>query len=473
MDVQERRTAIVNDVPGAARQPRPAGQHLPQMPDVLLTELEVQNAELRLTLSRTNALLSRYFRFYDMAPVAFCAVSDAGLVLQANLAAGTLLGLERNFLLQQSFTKFIHPDSLNTYHLARQSLKVDAGPQCCELKIVRKSDPFFWASLEMAIVTDETGEARQYIVMTNITQRKRQESIQSARLRLLEFASKHTLKELLVATLDEVGLLTDSPIGFYHFLEKDQKTLSLQAWSTRTAQEYCKAVGEGAHYHIDEAGVWVECVRLRRPVIHNDYESLPNKRGLPPGHAKLIREMVVPVFRDGSIVAILGVGNKAEPYHSDDQSLVAMLADLAWEFADSKRVSERLLANEERWKFALDGLGVAVWDWNIESGKVTASEQWKAMLGYAGDQIRDDFDDWKKLIHPDDLSRTFAWIQTLLTTQDSDCFVEYRLRCRDGSWKWILTRGMIFARSPEGKPLRVVGTNADISARKEAEMRVA
>ena len=177
----------------------------------------------------------------------------------------------------------------------------------------------------------------------DISERKRARDIRAARLRLMEFAASHDMHDLLVATLDEACALTESRIGFYHFLAADQKTLSLQAWSTRTAREYCKAEGAGLHYDIDAAGVWVDAVRERRPVIHNDYASLTHKRGLPPGHAELIREMVVPVFRKDLIVAILGVGNKATLYTEDDLQAVALLADLAWDFAEAKRLEAELV----------------------------------------------------------------------------------------------------------------------------------
>jgi PAS domain S-box-containing protein len=172
--------------------------------------------------------------------------------------------------------------------------------------------------------------------------RKKAQELVHARLRLLEFASQHSLQELLVAALDEVCAISRSPIGFLHFLEKDQKTLTLQAWSTRTEQEYCTAKGKGDHYPVDAAGVWVDCIHQRGPVIHNDYASLPNKKGLPAGHAPLIRELVVPVFRGGLIVAILGVGNKSEWYGQADVEVVAYLADVAWEIAERKKSEEKI-----------------------------------------------------------------------------------------------------------------------------------
>ncbi len=114
-----------------------------------------------------------------------------------------------------------------------------------------------------------------------ITERKRAEELMHIRMRLMEYSTGHTLEELLRKTLDEVGLLVESPIGFYHFVEPDQKTLSLQTWSTSTLELFCKAEGKGLHYSMDQAGVWVDCVRQRKPVIHNDYASLPHRQGLP------------------------------------------------------------------------------------------------------------------------------------------------------------------------------------------------
>jgi C4-dicarboxylate-specific signal transduction histidine kinase len=180
-----------------------------------------------------------------------------------------------------------------------------------------------------------------------ITVRKRTESVIMARLRLLEFAVTHTLGELLQATLDEAEALTDSRIGFCHFLGPDQNTLSLQSWSTRTKEVFCTASIAGRHYGVSEAGVWVDCIRERRPVIHNDYASLPHRKGMPADHVQVIRELVLPVMRDNRIVAILGVGNKADDYTRHDVETVSLLGDLAWDIAERKRAEEQLLKKKE------------------------------------------------------------------------------------------------------------------------------
>jgi len=162
------------------------------------------------------------------------------------------------------------------------------------------------------------------------------------RLSLIEYAITHTLAELLAQSLDEVAAFVESPIGFYHFVEPDQKTLSLQQWSTRTRKEFCRAAVKGTHYNIDQAGVWVDCLRQKKAVIHNDYSSLPHKKGMPEGHAEVVRELVVPVIRKDKAVAILGVGNKLIDYTQRDVEIVSYLADVTWEIVQQKRADDAL-----------------------------------------------------------------------------------------------------------------------------------
>ncbi len=173
-----------------------------------------------------------------------------------------------------------------------------------------------------------------------VTRHRCQQEATATLLHLFEYANSHTARELLREFLDAAERLTGSRIGFYHFVEDDQQTLTLQTWSTNTAK-VCTATGAGTHYPIAQAGVWVDCVRQRAPVIHNDYPGLPHKKGLPEGHSPVTRELVVPVIRSGKLVAILGVGNKECDYDEQDVKTVEQLAELAWETVVRKRAEEQ------------------------------------------------------------------------------------------------------------------------------------
>ena len=218
----------------------------------------------------------------------------------------------------------------------------------------RKYGRDFWAELTISPIGEGPGTVNALLV----TAREPAESkawtaalqteaqIHKAVFALLRFAGDHSLDELLQRTLDEVCGLTGSKVGFYHFLSEDEQTLSLQAWSTATLRDYCKAHSRHEHYAVARAGVWADCVRERRAVVHNDYQRLAHRKGLPPGHAEVLRELVVPVFKHDRIVAILGVGNKMADYGQPDIETVSHFAELAWIIAEHKRGEEALRASE-------------------------------------------------------------------------------------------------------------------------------
>ena len=208
---------------------------------------------------------------------------------------------------------------------------------------VRKDGSHFQANVVINAIRDKSGKLRGFSKITrDITEQKRAEEILRASVRLGEYTLNHSLDELLTYILDEAESLTGSRIGFFHFLEPDQKTLRLQTWSTNTLKNMCTAEGKGAHYSVDEAGVWVEAIKERRPAVHNDYNSLPGRKGLPAGHAPVIREMVVPIFRGGEIMAVIGVGNKPEDYLEQDLKTVTQLANRAWDIILAKRADNEI-----------------------------------------------------------------------------------------------------------------------------------
>ncbi|MCX6277867.1 MAG: GAF domain-containing protein [Bacteroidetes bacterium] len=207
---------------------------------------------------------------------------------------------------------------------------------------------------------EETTPYCVMVTMHDIRWHKRAEDIWKARIRILEYSNSHSLDELLTKTLDELEQLTGSKIGFYHFLEADQQTLSLQNWSSATLQKFCTAEGKGRHYNVAEAGVWVDCILQRRPVIHNNIATLPHLKGAPSGHVEVVRELVVPVFRSDKIVAILGVGNKPTDYTNEDVEAVSRFADLVWEIAERKRTEEALKENETKFRVLFEELKAGV-----------------------------------------------------------------------------------------------------------------
>lgn len=244
----------------------------------------------------------------------------------------------------QHFDARVHPDDLANVRAALEAHIHQKTPAYESTHRLRHKDGrWIWILDRGRVILRDAGGAALRMCGTHldITESQRQASLEAARLRLTEFPLTHTLPELLQATVDEAAVLADSPIGFFHFVDDDEKTISLAAWSTRTLQEFCAAKGFNSHYSLQQAGVWADCLRQREAVIHNDFEALTHRKGLPPGHAQVHREMVVPLFRGERIVALLGVGNKPEPYGAPDIRLVERLAEVAWVIIERKRAEEQ------------------------------------------------------------------------------------------------------------------------------------
>jgi len=138
-------------------------------------------------------------------------------------------------------------------------------------------------------------------------------------------------------------------------------------------------------------------------------------------------------------------------------------------------ITERKLAeaslrdSEERLKLALDSAGDGVWDWDIPSGVEIFSDRCREMYGYSKEEMSDLASDLDQQAHPDDLANLLKDRRAHFDGLTPTYVNEHRMRCKDGSWKWILSRGMVISRDADGKPLRMIGTHTDITDRKNAQ----
>lgn len=146
--------------------------------------------------------------------------------------------------------------------------------------------------------------------------------------------------------------------------------------------------------------------------------------------------------------------------------------ELASEIARRKALEQSLTESEARWQFALEGARDGVWDWNVDTNALYVSRQWQTIRGIAAEEISGRLTDWSDNVHPDDLPGAYAGVERCLRGETPYYEAEYRIRHRDGSYRWVLDRGMVVARSADGRPLRMIGTNSDITGRKRMEMDI-
>jgi PAS domain S-box-containing protein len=273
-------------------------------------------------------------RIIDNTREVIFQVDLQGRFIFANATAERLSGYTPGQLLSMRALDVVAPE----YHelvRARMQQRLDGNvaASSVEFEIRRQDASRVWVELTTNGMVEAEGQlvAVQGVVR-DISERKQTEAILRARLSLMQLSAGHSLEALLQQALDEVGALTDSPVGFWHFVGADHETPALQTWSNRAL----RAAGQGRPPGADAADAWAECLRQRRVVIQNDATPRPPREGAPP----VLRALVVPIFRQDRIVAVLGMGNKPRAYTAQDVEVATFMADVAWEIAERKRTEE-------------------------------------------------------------------------------------------------------------------------------------
>ncbi|ERT09448.1 diguanylate cyclase domain protein [Lyngbya aestuarii BL J] len=176
------------------------------------------------------------------------------------------------------------------------------------------------------------------------------------------------------------------------------------------------------------------------------------------------------VFNKVKAFEVGGADYLTKPYESEE-----VLARIKFHLAHQKLLQQletqnrQLLQQEERWQLLLKGTGDGIFDWNVQTGDAFISTLLKGMLGYTDGEIENCFEAWKNLLHPDDRDRVLTTLYSYLKRQIYEYQIEYRLRCKDSSYKWILARGQAVW-AEDNTPLRMIGFHQDISARKQDEL---
>ncbi len=142
---------------------------------------------------------------------------------------------------------------------------------------------------------------------------------------------------------------------------------------------------------------------------------------------------------------------------------------LSFSVFTQRQSQKELRESEERWNFALEGAGDGVWDWDLNSDKVHLSANFMRMYDYGGDSVDANPSAWSKLVHPDDMEQVMQDFDKHLAGETPYYENEHRVQCSNGTYKWILDRGMVVRYSNKGEPLRMVGTHTDITDRKKIE----
>ncbi len=287
---------------------------------------------LEARLRNTQSLVQR---FIDLLPgVAYVKDSSLRLVM-ANQFLGHLLGVDPKTLIGKTAHEIFPPDFADfVTQFDHEVLRSHTA------RTVEQSFDGRHNETSMFIIDDENGQ--QYLggISFDVTDRYHARERIDALLHLNGLGDQIDEAAFLHAGLELAEQLTHSSRGFLHFVNEDQETMELQAW-TQSTLKTCNAAHD-KHYPVSEAGIWADALRSKKPEVVNDYPLYAPKDGLPEGHAALQRLVTVPVVEGGKVRLLLGVGNKAADYDAFDVETLQLLGNDIWRMARRARAENSL-----------------------------------------------------------------------------------------------------------------------------------
>lgn len=270
---------------------------------------------------------------------------------------------------------------------------------------------------------------------------------------------------------------------------------------TRLTQKKVQENAERLKLATDAAnlGIWVWEVQQDYGVWEND--RLYDMFGVPKSSAainfsRIMSDYIHPDDREGYQAAIFRTLETGQPLryqgrfyrrsdralrwleftglpHYDEAGRPSRIVGTAADITDKKHAEEELRAAHERLNMAMEGAGEGVWEWDYNRRTGYYSRQIKEILGYSDHEMPDEMSDWRERIHPDDRPLVDAAMRGYMGNEKLDSYAcEYRVKAKNGEWKWVQARGKLIAHEPSGKPSRMVGLLSDISKRKETDEQI-
>ncbi len=393
--------------------------------------------QLRKEHALTAALQESERRFRAIvqnAPLGVGIVDSEGNLVGCNQALVNMVGYRQDELLQLNFADFTHPDDLEReWALIQAMWAQQAHAYTMEKRYIRKDQTVIWVKV-VATVVKENGEVNfGFAFVEDITERK---SMEAALKQEREKAQTYLdIAGVMILALDSAGNVT----------LVNQKGCALLGYAKQDI------VGKN----------WFQCFIPER--VRSEAVSI---------FGALMAGNVEPVEYVEDIVLTSNSEERIIAWHNtvltDDTGHIIGTLSSGEDITERRQAEEALRQSERELQLTLEATTDGIWKWNFETNSLFFSSRYYTMLGYAPDEFPATYENWRDLIHPEDRKHALAVASTYLATKPDLYENEFRLRTKQGKYRWVHSYAKVVERRDTGEAVRMIGNHVDITKRKQA-----
>ncbi|WBL26975.1 PAS domain S-box protein [Zunongwangia sp. HGR-M22] len=420
-------------------------------PNLIITQIEDITTRKNLEAEAyKNA--SQFQSAFDYSPNGMALVDLDGNWIKVNRNLSKMIGYSKEELLEMSFMDVTYSEDLNKDQKLLQKLKAkQIETYSMEKRYIHKDGSVIWGLLTVSLQTNEKGDALYFISQINdITAKKEAQDRINKAFRELQNMMDATTQVSIIET-DTNGIIKKFNKGAENFFGYKAEDLinKKNVLIFHDEQEIInRSLELNDQYKKKVIGFDVLTIGAKLA----EFESLEWTYIRKNGERFPVQLVVTAIKNaEGEITGYVGVGT---------------------DISKLKHFQEELKESEQRWQFALEGAGDGIWDWKIDSNTQFLSLRAKEMLGFDKSDDLTDSEKWDKRIHPEDREKSEKALKDYFDGITEVYSVEKRVKSKNGKYIWILDRGKTIEWSKDHKPLRMMGTQSDISNRKIAERKI-
>lgn len=410
--------------------------------------------------------------FYNNVPCGYHSIDENGNIIAMNDTELTWLGYSRDEVIGQlKITDLLTPESVKLFQEKFLHLLEKGWVKDMEIQMIRKNGTILPVLLNSTAIRDAAGHlVATRTTVFDITECKQAEA---------ELKQSEEKFRQLAENIREVFWMTNADWSQILYVSPAYEQIWGRSCESlyRSLQSFLEAI-----HPEDRQRVIINLEQNATSTFDIEYRIVR-----PDNSVRWIKDRGFPIRNEsGKVYRRAGIAQDITE-HKQAEAMLRQVNEeleirvqertadlkqanerLQWELLERQRVEQALRESDERWQLAIRGSNDGIWDVNLKKECCFYSQQWREMLGYAEHEVPKNTEEWMRLVHPDDIERVMQTRQEHLDGKTPHYSSEYRIRCKDGSYKWILSRAQALW-DERGMPLRLVGFQTDISSRQRTE----